>query len=53
MRRLFDDGVVSGERRLHWDGEDEGGQPVPNGVYFASIVRPGGGTSNQRITIVR
>jgi outer membrane protein assembly factor BamB len=53
VRRLFDDGVVSGERVLHWDGENEGGQPVPNGVYFASIVLPGGGTSSQRITIVR
>ena len=53
VRRLFDNGHAAGERILRWDGANEGGQPVPNGVYFASILRPGGGTSTQRITIVR
>jgi hypothetical protein len=53
MRRLFDDATASGERRLDWDGKNESGRPVPNGVYFASIVHPGGSTTTQRITIVR
>jgi len=53
VRRLFGDARSSGEHVLHWDGEDEGGRPVPSGVYFATVIGLGRTAPAQRITVVR
>ncbi len=34
IRTLFDSPVAPGEQRLVWDGSDEMGRPLRNGVYF-------------------
>lgn len=35
IRRLVDSRSLSaGEHRIRWDGADQGGAPVPAGVYF-------------------
>ncbi len=54
VRTLLDnEQQTAGEhRRLAWDGRDDSGRPVVNGVYFGRISKPGG-AELIKIAIVR
>jgi hypothetical protein len=37
VARLIDGEIVSGYRRLDWDGRDPAGRPVPSGLYLVHV----------------
>ncbi len=41
VRVLADEEMAGGRHGLSWDGTDADQQPVPNGVYFYRLLRPG------------
>jgi hypothetical protein len=45
VRRLPADGA-----RVHWDGRDESGQPVPSGLYLYSVA---GETDRRKLVVIR
>lgn len=45
--------VGTGPARLRWSGRDDAGQPVPAGVYFYSLERPGQSALSGKVHRVR
>jgi flagellar hook assembly protein FlgD len=41
VRLLFDGSAIAGSHRALWDGRDEGGRPLPTGIYFTRLSLPG------------
>lgn len=41
VRTLVDDEVPAGSTVLEWDGRDQGGQPLPSGVYLGRLAAGG------------
>lgn len=52
VRTLLDQWLPRGARRSPWNGADDGGRPVPSGVYFARL-QATGLTRLARITVIR
>ena len=52
VRTLLDGPVVPGRGSVHWDGRDEGGVPVPAGVYFYRLTR-GEHTLSRKLAVTR
>lgn len=52
VRTLASGVLQSGDHAPRWDGRDEGGRAVPEGVYFASL-RLAGGTQTRRLVLLR
>jgi endonuclease/exonuclease/phosphatase family metal-dependent hydrolase len=51
---LLDEDRGAGRHSLRWNGRDDGGKPLGNGVYFARMAAPGEGvTSNRRFVLLR
>ena len=40
IRALVDDKKDEGNHTVYWDGLDEFGEPVGNGVYFYKMITP-------------
>jgi type VI secretion system secreted protein Hcp len=51
VRQLLDEAVV-GEQTAAWDGRDQSGAPVANGVYIVRLSWPGG-EATRRVTLLR
>jgi hypothetical protein len=52
VRRLVEKGQTAGTYRVSWEGRDQDGFRVSNGVYFARL-RAGSNTTSEKITIER
>lgn len=52
VRTLVEKGQTAGEYRVSWEGRDQDGFPVSNGVYFARLWA-GPNTTSEKITIGR
>jgi hypothetical protein len=52
VRRLVDGNRETGQHRLTWDGRDEGGRPMPGGIYFA-VLKQGTRQEIARMALVR
>ena len=54
VRQLLDSEARDGERNHgeNWDGLDDDGQPVANGVYFYRIVTDNGGDAHGKIVVL-
>ncbi len=52
VRVLFDGPVPGGSLSVSWDGLNEGGRPVPSGIYFGSI-QTDSGKSTRRLVLLR
>lgn len=52
VRLLADEEMAPGQHGLDWDGTDEDRRPVPNGVYFCRLQRPGR-EEHRRMTLLR
>lgn len=52
VRTLHDGTANAGETVLVWDGADDGGAPVPSGVYFAEAAA-GGKRETRKLTLIR
>jgi flagellar hook assembly protein FlgD len=51
--RILDDGLLPpGQFTRTWDGRDDGGRPLPAGVYFARL-RTSESVKSEKITLVR
>lgn len=50
VRTLVDGPVAAGNYAADWDGRDDGGNPMPSGIYFARL-RAGG--EEKRLKLVR
>jgi len=44
---------AAGAHTLLWDGRDRSGRPVPAGMYFVVVRRPGGPVARQHVVVVR
>jgi hypothetical protein len=52
VRTLIAGALPSGRRSVGWNGRDDTGTPVPNGIYFCAF-RTDGGRSSSRVTVLR
>jgi hypothetical protein len=52
IRRLLNEPVEAGSHQRFWDGHDDRGSPVPQGVYFARLSW-NGRRQSERVTILR
>jgi flagellar hook assembly protein FlgD len=52
VRDLFTGHQSAGTYEMGWNTDDNSGQPVPNGVYFARIT-VGGETQVREVTVLR
>ena len=52
VRTLESGGFARGAQAFHWDGRDDEGRPLPNGVYFAHL-RLDQGVETRRIALLQ
>ncbi len=52
VRVLVDDGLGPGVHMIHWDGRDDGGVPVPSGIYIYTL-RSGDRTLTRKMTVMK
>jgi hypothetical protein len=52
VRTLLEGRLSAGPHRLTWDGRDQGGQPLPAGVYFVKL-ELGGRTVATKLAVTR
>ncbi len=52
VRRLTDGEMGDGSHRIHWDGRDAAGHPVPSGVYLYTL-RTGGERISRKMILTR
>ena len=52
VRHVHAGDVPAGPRALSWDGRDDGGRPVPSGVYFLNA-RTASGTGRAKVVLLR
>jgi flagellar hook assembly protein FlgD len=52
VRRLVDGVELEGSRSVVWDGTNDGGRPVPSGIYFC-VMRAGGYEARRRMTLLK
>jgi hypothetical protein len=52
VRDLFSGRLYAGDYQIAWDGQDNGGNPVANGMYYARLVS-GGEQTVREMTVVR
>ncbi len=52
VRAVYEGRLAGGDHNLVWDGRDDGGVPVPSGVYFVRFDGDAG-TDARRIVLVR
>ena len=52
IRILWNRPVGAGRVQLHWDGRDDGGSDMPQGVYFSRVETPTGAAA-ARVVVIR
>jgi hypothetical protein len=52
VRRLVDESLAAGDHVVAWDGRDQGGAPVPPGVYLA-VLGAGADSRSTKLAVVR
>jgi hypothetical protein len=50
LKTLVQEGLAAGSYAADWDGRDDGGNPVPSGIYFARLRA---GAEEKRLKLVR
>lgn len=53
VRTLLDGELPGGRQTVVWDGRDDGGAAVANGVYFYRVEMPGGAPLTTRFVVMR
>ena len=52
LRRLHSGSLAAGYHRLWWDGRDQGGRPLPSGVYLFRV-QAGDTTTQRRLVLLK
>jgi len=52
VRSLFEEAAPAGAHEVRWDGQDDGGRPVPSGTYFVRVEQ-NGGSSLSKLSVIR
>ncbi|MDM7914086.1 MAG: C25 family cysteine peptidase [Candidatus Eisenbacteria bacterium] len=51
VRTLLEERCEAGERSVVWDGRDDGGRPLPSGVYWARLEQSGRSSSSRLVML--
>lgn len=51
LRTLVNERLPAGEHEARWDGNDDGGRPVPSGVYLYRLETEGGAESRKMVLL--
>jgi hypothetical protein len=53
VRSLSEEPGTAGTNQVHWNGKDDGGRPVPSGLYFVKVEQGSSISSVSKLSVLR